>query len=118
MIIDDGSGIPGRRSAVGKDRQVDACGNESVLLDARDGLLVHHVRQEPSANLQCADEHEARERAQQLVDVNAIELWQLDRRIAVFEAALTVLHVGAVQDHKARVHPPCLLIIDVADYAT
>jgi hypothetical protein len=29
-------------SAVGKDRQVDACDNESVLLDARDGLLVHH----------------------------------------------------------------------------
>ncbi|RXT42887.1 hypothetical protein [Bradyrhizobium betae] len=39
------------------------------------------------ANLQCADEQDARERAQQLVDVNDIELWQLDRRIAVFEAA-------------------------------
>jgi hypothetical protein len=105
-----------RRSAVGKDRQVDACGNESVSLDARDGLLVHHVRQEPSANLQCADEQEARERAQQLVDLNDIELWQLDRRIAVFEA--TVLHVGAVQDHKARVHPPRHPIKIIADHDT
>jgi hypothetical protein len=47
-----------------------------------------------------------------------IELWQLDRRIAVFEAAPTVLHVGAVQDHKARVHPPRHPIKIIADYDT
>jgi hypothetical protein len=40
------------------------------------------------ANLQCANEQEARECAQQLVDGNDIELWQLDRRIAVFEGAI------------------------------
>jgi hypothetical protein len=39
-----------------------------------------------AANLHCADEQEARERARQLVDVNDVELWRLDRRIAVFEA--------------------------------
>jgi hypothetical protein len=44
----------------------------------------HHVIS--VANLQCADELEARERAEQLVDANDVELWQLDRRIAVFEA--------------------------------
>ncbi|WP_439393224.1 hypothetical protein ACRQ5Q_28360 [Bradyrhizobium sp. PMVTL-01] len=44
----------------------------------------HHVIS--VAKLQCADEQEARERAAQLVDVNDVELWQLDRRIAVFEA--------------------------------
>ncbi|MCK1415536.1 MULTISPECIES: hypothetical protein [unclassified Bradyrhizobium] len=47
-----------------------------------------------------------------------IELWQLDRRIAVFEAAPTVLHVGAVQDHKARVHPPRHPIKIIADHDT
>lgn len=41
------------------------------------------------ANLNCADEQEARERARQLVDTNAIELWCLDHRIAVFEATRT-----------------------------
>lgn len=35
------------------------------------------------ASLQCADEQNARERAQQLVDANDIELWKLDGRIAV-----------------------------------
>jgi hypothetical protein len=50
-------------------------------------LLDHDRHVISVANLQCADEQEARERAQQLVDVNDIELWQLDRRIAVFEAA-------------------------------
>jgi hypothetical protein len=40
-----------------------------------------------AANFHCADEQEARERALQLVDANDVELWQLDRRIAVFESA-------------------------------
>ena len=51
-------------------------------------LLDEHRRVISVANLQCGDEQEARERVQQLVDVNDIELWQLDRRIAVFEAAM------------------------------
>jgi hypothetical protein len=49
-------------------------------------LLDHDRHVISVANLQCADEQEARERAAQLVDANDIELWQLDRRIAVFEA--------------------------------
>ncbi|UPK38961.1 hypothetical protein IVB18_18040 [Bradyrhizobium sp. 186] len=52
-------------------------------------LLDQHRHVISVANLQCADEQEARERVQQLVDVNDIELWQLDRRIAVFEPAIT-----------------------------
>jgi hypothetical protein len=51
-------------------------------------LLDRHRKVISVANLQCDDEQEARERVQQLVDVNDIELWQLDRRIAVFEAAM------------------------------
>ena len=35
-------------------------------------------------DLLCADEAAARERAKQLVDGHDVELWQLDRRIAVF----------------------------------
>ena len=49
-------------------------------------LLDHNRHVISVANLQCADEQEARERAEQLVDANDIELWQLDRRIAVFKA--------------------------------
>ena len=49
-------------------------------------LLDHDRHVISVANLQCADEQEARERAQQLVDANDIELWQLDRLIAVFRA--------------------------------
>ncbi|MCP3471717.1 hypothetical protein NLM33_15440 [Bradyrhizobium sp. CCGUVB1N3] len=49
-------------------------------------LLDQHHHVISVANLQCANEQEARERAEQLVDVNDVELWQLDRRIAVFEA--------------------------------
>lgn len=51
-------------------------------------LLDQHRHVISVANLQCADEQEARECVQQLVDVNDIELWQLDRRIAVFEAPI------------------------------
>ena len=39
-----------------------------------------------AANLYCADEEAAKERAQQLVDTNDVELWQLDRRIAIFKS--------------------------------
>ena len=49
------------------------------------------------ANLWCADEQEARERVQELVDVNDIELWQLDRRLAVFEPAITRIRKAAGQ---------------------
>lgn len=54
------------------------------------------------ANLQCADEQEARERAQQLVDANDIELWQLDRRIAVFEAVTSRTSHAAGQERPRR----------------
>ena len=54
------------------------------------------------ANLQCADEQEARERVQQLVDVNDIELWQLDRCIAVFEAAISPNPEGCGTDLRGR----------------
>jgi len=50
-------------------------------------LLDRHRNVISVAKLQCADEQEARERAAQLVDVNDVELWQLDRRIAVYEAS-------------------------------
>ncbi|WP_024511857.1 hypothetical protein [Bradyrhizobium sp. ARR65] len=40
-------------------------------------------------SVQCADEQEARERAEQFVDNNDVELWQLDCRIALFEAIIT-----------------------------
>ena len=50
-------------------------------------LLDRHRHVISVAKLQCADEQEARERAAQLVDVNDVELWQLDRRIAVYEAS-------------------------------
>ncbi|MET4177166.1 hypothetical protein ABIB99_008288 [Bradyrhizobium sp. LA6.1] len=58
------------------------------------------------ANLQCADEREARERAEQLVDINDIELWHLDRRIAVFEAAITRTSQAAEQGSLQRAQRP------------
>jgi hypothetical protein len=36
-------------------------------------------------DLTCADDDAATERAKSLVDDHAIELWQLDRKIATFE---------------------------------
>ena len=39
-----------------------------------------------AANLYCADEEAAKDRAQQLVDTNDVELWRLDRRIAIFKS--------------------------------
>jgi hypothetical protein len=35
--------------------------------------------------LECADDDEARERAEQLVDGHDVELWQRDRKIAKFD---------------------------------
>ncbi|MBR0823222.1 hypothetical protein [Bradyrhizobium liaoningense] len=69
-------------------------------------LLDHDRRVISVANLQCADEKEARERAQQLVDANDIELWQLDRRIAVFEAVITRTSQAAGQGGLQRAKRP------------
>jgi hypothetical protein len=38
------------------------------------------------AKFDCVDEQAAKERAQQFVNSNDVELWRLDRRIALFEA--------------------------------
>lgn len=71
-------------------------------------LLDQHHHVISVANLQCADEQEARERAQQLVDVNDIELWHLDQRIAVFEAAITRTSMAAVQGRVQPAQPPTM----------
>ena len=42
-----------------------------------------HIKQR--IDLICADDDAAMERAESLVDGHAIELWQLDRKIAPFE---------------------------------
>ncbi|MBR1126846.1 hypothetical protein [Bradyrhizobium iriomotense] len=65
-------------------------------------LLDQHRRVISVAKLQCADEQEARERAAQLVDVNDVELWQLDRRIAVFEAPTSRTSQGAGKGKPSR----------------
>ncbi len=71
--------------------------------------LLDHDRQVISvANLQCADEQEARERAEQLVDANDIELWQLDRRIAVFKAVTSRPSKAARQGSVQQAQPPTL----------
>jgi hypothetical protein len=51
----------------------------AYLLDERRHVI-------SAANFYCADEETAKERAQQLVDTNDVELWQLDRRIAIFKS--------------------------------
>jgi hypothetical protein len=56
------------------------------MLHYRAYLLDEHRRVISAANLYCADEQAAKERAQQLVGANDVELWQLDRRIAVFKS--------------------------------
>jgi hypothetical protein len=63
-------------------------------------LLDQHRRVISAANLHCADEQEARERAQQLVDANDVELWQLDRCIAVFKAIAARTSKGAGPQHN------------------
>jgi hypothetical protein len=58
------------------------------MLHYRAYLLDEHHRVICAANLYCADEQAAKERAKQLlIDANDVELWQLDRRIAVFKSA-------------------------------
>ncbi len=52
-------------------------------------LLDEHRHVISVANLDCADEQEAKGRAVQLVDANDVELWQLDHLVAVFEAVRT-----------------------------
>ena len=56
------------------------------MLHYRAYLLDEHRHVISAAKLYCADEQAAKERAQQLVDANDVELWQLDRRIAVFKS--------------------------------
>ncbi|MGX1321415.1 hypothetical protein AB7M17_004868 [Bradyrhizobium sp. USDA 377] len=65
-------------------------------------LLDQHRHVISVAKLQCADEQEARERAAQLVDVNDVELWQLDRRIAVFEAPASRTSQAAKREKPQR----------------
>jgi len=65
-------------------------------------LLDQHHHVISVANLQCADEQEARERAAQLVDANDTELWQLDRRIAVFEAPASRTSQAARREKPQR----------------
>jgi len=50
----------------------------AYLLDSQ-----HHVIS--AANLYCADEQAAKESTEELVDANDMELWRLDRRIAIFK---------------------------------
>jgi len=69
-------------------------------------LLDHDRHVISVANLQCADEQEARERVQQLVDANDIELWQLDRRIAVFEAPTSRTSQAAAEESVKGPQPP------------
>jgi hypothetical protein len=56
------------------------------MLHYRAYLLDKHSHVITAANLYCADEQAARERAEQLADANDVELWQLDRRIAIFKS--------------------------------
>jgi len=65
-------------------------------------LLDQHHHVISVAKLQCVDEQEARERAAQLVDVNDVELWQLDRRIAVFEASASRTSQAARREKPPR----------------
>jgi hypothetical protein len=69
-------------------------------------LLDHDCHVISVANLHCADEQEARERVQELVDANDIELWQLDRRIAVFEAPRSRTSQAAAEESVQRAQPP------------
>ena len=61
------------------------------MLHYRAYLLDEHRHVISAANLYCADEQAAKERALQLVDANDVELWQLDRRIAVFKISSSPL---------------------------
>jgi len=56
------------------------------MLHYRAYLLDEHRHVISAANLYCVNEQAAKESTQQLVDANDMELWLLDRRIAVFKA--------------------------------
>jgi hypothetical protein len=64
------------------------------MLHYRAYLLDNHHHVISAANLYCADEQAAKENIQQLVDTNDMELWLLDRRIAVFKS-----HMPFSSDH-------------------
>jgi len=55
------------------------------MLHYRAYLLDEHRHVISAANLYCPDEQAAKENIQQLVDTNDMELWRLDRRIAIFK---------------------------------
>ena len=50
-----------------------------VYVIGKDGHIINRI------DLACADESAARERAKQLVDGHAIELWQLGKMLERFE---------------------------------
>ena len=54
------------------------------MLDFRAYILDRDGHIERRVDLICADEEAARERASQLAQASDVELWQRDRRIAVF----------------------------------
>ena len=56
------------------------------MLHYRAFLMDNHHHVISAANLYCADEQAAKENIRQLVDTNDMELWRLDRRIAVFKS--------------------------------
>jgi hypothetical protein len=49
-----------------------------AYLIARDG---HHIK---AVDLECVDDDAAKKRAEQMTDVNDVELWEHGRRIAKF----------------------------------
>ena len=54
--------------------------------------------------LVCADDTEAKEKAERLVDDHAVELWQLDRKVAHFEkgAVTHEIHNGRMISKPAE----------------
>ena len=62
----------------------------AYLLDERRHVI-------SAANLYCAHEEAAKERAQQLADTNDVELWQLDRRIATSNPILDLARTVQVR---------------------
>jgi hypothetical protein len=54
-------------------------GEYQAYVIGEDGHIKHRI------DLTCVDDDVAKERVESLLDVHAIELWQLDRKIATFE---------------------------------
>jgi hypothetical protein len=48
-------------------------------------IVGHDGHFERSVPLVCADDDEAKQRAEQLVDGHDVELWQLDRKVTTFQ---------------------------------